>query len=40
MKLYELQKDLPDGRLVGVAELTFGRGRIVIGDAICVHNSW
>lgn len=37
---YEYEKYLPDGRLVAVAELTFYRGRIVIGDDYNVDNGW
>ncbi len=37
---YFLQRWLPDGRLVGVCHLTFGRARIVIGDEYFVQDSW
>lgn len=37
---YKHEKYLPDGRLVAVAELTYSRGRIVIGDDYNVANGW
>lgn len=37
---YFEQRWLPDGRLVGIRHLTFGRARIVIGDEYIIANSW
>lgn len=31
---------LPDGRLVAVMVLTFGRGRVLIGDDLSVFKGW
>lgn len=31
---------LPDGRVLTVTTLTFGRGRVNIGDELGISNSW
>lgn len=37
---YMHEKHLPNGKLVAVTELTFSRGRIIIGDNYGVDNGW
>lgn len=37
---YFLSRRLPDRRVVAVVPLTFGRGRIIIGDDTSVQRSW
>jgi hypothetical protein len=31
---------LPDGRLVGVFKMTYGKGRLWVGDEADIHDSW
>ena len=33
-------KTLPDGRLAGVALMTYSKGRIQVGDTYFVADSW
>lgn len=35
-----VEKQLEDGRLVYVTQMTFGKARLVIGDQTNVHNGW
>ncbi len=37
---YIVERWLEDGRLLAVAPLTFGRGRLVIGDEYFVFEGW
>ena len=31
---------LPDGRMAGVALMTYGKGRIQVGNAYFINDSW
>lgn len=35
-----IEWNLPDGRLVSLVPLTFGRARILVGDGCFVTDSW
>ena len=34
------KKNMPDGRIAEVMELTFGRARIILGDGAIVDDGW
>lgn len=34
------RKPLPDGRILEVIPLTFGRARIIVGDGCFVEDGW
>lgn len=37
---YQYERILADGRVVGVHPLTYGRGRVIIGDRYGIHQGY
>ena len=37
---YTYARRLPDGSVVAVAPLTYGRARIIHGDLLSIYNGW
>jgi hypothetical protein len=37
---WDYVRQLPDGRLLGVMAMTYGKGRLWVGDAWSIHNSY
>lgn len=33
-------KTLPDGRIISVEPMTYGKGRVTIGDTTTIDDSW
>lgn len=37
---YVIQRRLEDGRVVAVAPMSYGKGRLILGDDLYVHDAW